>query len=230
MRTIAIIPAAGFGVRMKAEIPKQFLKLDGKPILAVTLEKFNNCSLVDGIILVVPADDTEFCISEVVEKYRLNKVSKVTAGGKRRQDSVRAGIKAIEGDCDCVLIHDGVRPFVSIETINNSIDAIKDERAVITAVPAKDTVKKVGNEGYVFKTYDRKLLWLVQTPQIFRYDDIYNAHMKAEAEGWDEVTDDAMLMEKLGISVKVIQGSEDNIKVTTPHDLEYAEFLLRKGM
>lgn len=228
MRTIAIIPAAGFGIRMKVEIPKQFLKLDGKPILAMTLEKFNGCSLIDGIILVVPADDVDFCVSEIVEKYCFNKVLKVTAGGKRRQDSVRSGIKAIEGGCDCVLIHDGVRPFVTIETIKNSIEAIKDERAVITAVPAKDTVKKAGKEGYVAKTYERRLLWLIQTPQAFRYDDILNAHKKAEAEAWDEVTDDAMLMEKLGIPVKIIEGSEDNIKVTTPHDLEYAEFLLGK--
>ncbi|MGD9161124.1 MAG: 2-C-methyl-D-erythritol 4-phosphate cytidylyltransferase [Desulfobacteraceae bacterium] len=229
MRTIAIIPAAGFGVRMKSDIPKQFLTLDGKPILAVTLEKFNSCSLIDGIILVVPADDVGFCTSEIVEKYNLNKVLKVTPGGKRRQDSVRAGIDAIDGECDCVLIHDGVRPFVNPDTIKSSIEAIKDERAVITAVPVKDTVKQVGEDGYVSKTYERRLLWLVQTPQVFRYDDIRNAHKKADTEAWDEVTDDAMLMEKLGIPVKVVQGSEENIKVTTRHDLEYAEFLLRKN-
>ena len=229
MKTIAIIPAAGFGVRMKAHIPKQFLKLDGKPILAVTLGKMNGCPLVDGIILVVPKDDINFCISEIVQKYHINKALKVTAGGKRRQDSVRAGIEAIEGKYDCVLIHDGVRPFVKSETIKNSIEAMKVERAVITAVPAKDTVKKVSEEGYVVKTYDRKLLWLVQTPQVFRYDDILDAHRRAYTEAWDEVTDDAMLMEKLGIPVKIIPGSEENIKVTTPHDLEYAEFLLSRG-
>ena len=197
MRTIAIIPAAGFGARMKAEIPKQFLKLDGKPILAVTLEKFNRCPLVDGIILVVPAEEVDFCNREIVEKYNLSKVLKVTAGGKRRQDSVRAGIEAIESGCDCVLIHDGVRPFVSLEIIESAIEAIKGERAVITAVPAKDTVKRVNEEGYVAKTYERRLLWLIQTPQVFRYEDILNAHIThAEQEGWDEVTDDAMLMEK----------------------------------
>lgn len=228
MKTIAIIPGAGFGVRMKAEIPKQFLKLQGKPILAITLEKFNACSLVNDIILVVPADDVDFCKKEIVKKYSLNKVIKVTAGGKRRQDSVRAGVEAIKGSYDSVLIHDGVRPFVSQETIKNSIEALKKERAVITAIPAKDTVKKVDETGYVVKTYERKLLWLIQTPQVFRYDDISRAHVKAATEGWDEVTDDARLMEKMGIPVKIIPGSEDNIKVTTPHDLEYAEFLLGK--
>ncbi len=229
MRTIAIIPAAGFGVRMKTKTPKQFLKLGGgRPVLAVTLEEFNACPLVDGIILAVPHDDVDYCNREIVEQYGLSKVIRVIAGGSRRQDSVRAGILAIDGGCDNVLIHDGVRPFVRAQTINNAIMALKDERAVITAVPAKDTVKEVDEKGYVAKTCDRKLLWLVQTPQIFRYDDIYNAHMRAEAEGWGEVTDDAMLMEKLGIPVKVIEGSEENIKVTTPNDLEYAEFLLRR--
>ena len=228
MKTIAIIPAAGFGIRMKAKIPKQFLKLDGRPVLAVTLEKFNECSLVDGIIPVVPADDVEYCNRDIVEQYGLGKVIKVIAGGARRQDSVRAGILAIDGGCDNVLIHDGVRPFVRVETIKNTIMALEHERAVITAVPAKDTVKKMDEKGYVANTCDRKLLRLVQTPQIFRYDDIYNAHMRAEAEGWGEVTDDAMLMERLGIPVKVIEGSEENIKVTTPGDLEYAEFLLRR--
>ena len=114
MKTIAIIPAAGFGIRMKAKIPKQFLKLDGRPVLAVTLEKFNECSLVDGIIPVVPADDVEYCNRDIVEQYGLGKVIKVIAGGARRQDSVRAGILAIDGGCDNVLIHDGVRPFVRL--------------------------------------------------------------------------------------------------------------------
>ena len=212
---------------MNTEIPKQFLKLDGKPVLAVTLEKFNGCPLIHGIIVVVPADDVDFCMNEIVKKYGLKKVLKVIAGGKRRQDSVRAGIKAIERGYDNALIHDGVRPFVSNETIKNSIEAIKYERAVITAIPAKDTIKKVSKDGYVANTFERKHLWLIQTPQVFKYEDILNAHMRAESEAWDEVTDDAMLMEKLGIPVKIVEGSEDNIKVTTPHDLEYAQFLLR---
>jgi 2-C-methyl-D-erythritol 4-phosphate cytidylyltransferase len=226
MKTIAIIPAAGFGVRMKADVPKQFLKLEGKPILAVTLEKFNECDLIDGIILVVPADDLKYCTGEIVKKYNLSKVLKITAGGARRQDSVRAGLKAIEAPCDNVLIHDGVRPFVSMELIAASVKALKKERAVITALPAKDTIKKVSEEGYVLETYERSSLGLVQTPQAFRYEDIYNAHIKAEKEGWKEATDDALLMEKVGIPVRVIPGAEENIKITTPHDLKYAGFLL----
>lgn len=229
MITIAIIPAAGFGVRMNTKIPKQFLKLDGKPILALTLEKFNSCSLIDGIILVVPADDVDFCKLEIVTKYNLHNVLKVIAGGERRQDSVRAGIDAIDTKCDAVIMHDGVRPFVTTDIITKSIEALKSERAVITAIPAKDTVKRVSEEGYVLNTYERKLIWQVQTPQAFRYDEIRNAHMRAHAEGWDDITDDAMLMERLGIPVKVMRGSEENIKITTPYDMEYAQFLLSKG-
>ncbi|NLD35680.1 MAG: 2-C-methyl-D-erythritol 4-phosphate cytidylyltransferase [Desulfatiglans sp.] len=228
MITIAIIPAAGMGVRMNAKVPKQFIELEGKPLLAITLEKFNSCPLINGIILVVPANEINFCKTEIVMKYNISKVIRVTPGSARRQDSVRLGLQAIDRECDAVIIHDGVRPFVSPDIITNAIEAIRDERAVIVAVPAKDTVKKVNAEGFVVDTYDRKFIWQVQTPQVFRYDDICNAHKKAEAEGWDEVTDDAMLMERMGIPVKVVHGSDENIKITTPQDLEYAEFLLGK--
>lgn len=228
MKTIAIIPAAGFGLRMSADIPKQYLKLQNRPILAITADKFDRCVLIDGIILVVPAGDVDFCKKNIVEKYGLKKVIGVIAGGERRQDSVRAGIEATNGKYDAVLIHDGVRPLVNQKTIVRAINALKKNRAIITAVPAKDTIKKIGEGGYVLKTYDRMHLCLVQTPQVFRYKDIFNAHIKALKEGWNEVTDDALLMEKMNIPVKIIPGSEDNIKITTPFDLEYAEFLLSK--
>jgi 2-C-methyl-D-erythritol 4-phosphate cytidylyltransferase len=229
MKTIAIIPAAGMGIRMNARVPKQFLGLKGRPILAITLEKFNSCPLINGIILVAPVSDIDFCKSEIVMKYNISKVIKVTRGGARRQDSVRLGLKAIETDCDAVIIHDGVRPFVSHEIITKSIEAIENEIAVITAIPAKDTIKKVNTEGYVVDTFDRRFIWQVQTPQVFRFKEIYDAHKRAGDEGWDDITDDAMLMERIGIPVKVIEGSEENIKITTPYDLEYAEFLLGKN-
>ena len=230
MKTIAIIPAAGSGLRMSSNVPKQYLKLQNRPILAMTVDKFEKCDLIDGIILVVSSGDVDFCKRDIVEKYNLTKVVKIIAGGERRQDSVRAGIEATDGEYDSILIHDGVRPFVNQKTIIRSISALEKSRAIITAMPAKETIKKIGEGGYVLKTYDRRLLWLVQTPQVFRYKDIYNAHMKALMEGWDEVTDDALLMEKMNIPVKIIPGSEDNIKITTPFDLEYAEFLLKKGL
>jgi 2-C-methyl-D-erythritol 4-phosphate cytidylyltransferase len=138
------------------------------------------------------------------------------------------GIEATEGRYGIVLIHDGVRPLVDPGLIERVVEEGRKEPAVITALPAKETVKEVGADRLVTKTYDRRRVWMVQTPQVFRYDDILMAHRRAHQEGWEEMTDDALLVERMGIPVKVIEGSEDNIKVTTPHDLELARFLLRK--
>jgi 2-C-methyl-D-erythritol 4-phosphate cytidylyltransferase len=230
LKTAAIIPAAGAGVRMQANRPKQFLNLDGRPVLAVTLEKFQTSPVIDYITLVTPKQDVEYARKEIVEAYGLAKVKKVIAGGDRRQDSVRLGLEALKGHDGLVLIHDGVRPLVSADLIFRVIDAAKAHRAVITALPAKETVKEVDKNALVVKTYDRKKTWLVQTPQAFRYEDILEAHHRAIQEGWEETTDDALLMEKMGIPVKVIEGLGDNIKVTVPQDLELARFLLKRRM
>ena len=226
MKTVAIIPAAGSGVRMGTPQAKQFLDLCGKPLLAVTLEGFQVCSSIDGVILVVPSGDMDYCQKEIVDRYDLEKVRKVVAGGERRQDSVRLGLEATEGQYEWVLIHDGVRPFIDSSLIEVVVKVAQQEGAVITALPAKETVKQVDDNGLIIKTYNRKQVYLVQTPQAFRYDDIMAAHQKALLENWDEMTDDALLIEKMGIPVKVVLGSEKNIKVTTPHDLEYVKFLM----
>ncbi len=223
----AIIPAAGAGVRMQTNRPKQFLDLDGRPVLAFTLERFQECPFIDRIIVVTSEQDVAYTQKEIVEKYHVTKVKKVVAGGERRQDSVRLGLEALEADEGLVLIHDGVRPLVPAELIVRVIDAAKEHRAVITALPAKETVKEVDENALVVKTYKRRKVWLVQTPQVFRYEDILMAHHRALQEGWEEATDDALLMEKAGIPVKVLEGSEDNIKVTTPQDLDLARFLLK---
>jgi 2-C-methyl-D-erythritol 4-phosphate cytidylyltransferase len=202
LKTVAIIPAAGAGVRIGSDRAKQFVELDGRPLIVTTLEKFQVCSAIDGIIVVVPPNDEDYCRGEVVERYNLTKVEKVIAGGKRRQDSVRLGVEA------------------------SRVAAARKHRAVITGLPAKETVKGVDRNGLVVKTYDRQQVWLVQTPQAFRYEDILMAHQRAVQEDWEEATDDALLVEKMGIPVKVIEGSEDNIKVTTPHDLEMVRVLL----
>lgn len=225
--TIAIIPAAGLGVRMGGNRPKQFLDLDGKPILAITLTPFELCNEVDAIIVVTPKSDVEYCQEEIIKRYKLTKVIKVVAGGDRRQDSVRCGLDASEGKYQNIVIHDGVRPIISQMEIEEIINAGKAHRAVITGLPAKETVKEVDNEYNVIRTHDRRRLWLVQTPQIFRYNDLVEAHKKSIAEGWQEATDDSQLVERLGIPVKVIKGSEKNIKVTTPNDLELARFFLK---
>ena len=211
---------------MESKRVKQFLRLDGKPILALTLEPFQE-STVAAVVLVVPQNDVEYCKKEIVERFGLTKVKKIVPGGKRRQDSVRLGLEATEGKYDLVLIHDGVRPLIEKALIEKVIKEAIVNRAVITALPARETVKEVTALGHVVKTYHRERVWMVQTPQAFRYQDILYAHHKALEEGWEEATDDALLVEKSGVTVKVVEGSEKNIKVTTPHDLELARFWLR---
>jgi 2-C-methyl-D-erythritol 4-phosphate cytidylyltransferase len=228
LRTVAIIPAAGSGVRMEDERPKQFLDVDGRPLLAVTLEKFQVCPVIHTVILVVPEKDVAYCQSEIVERHRLGKVEKVVVGGERRQDSVRLGIEASGADYELVLIHDGVRPLVTPDLIVRVVEAAQEHRAVITGLTAKETVKEIDQDALVVRTYDRQKVWLAQTPQVFRYEDILMAHLRAVEQGWEEVTDDALLLEKVGIPVKAVEGSEDNIKVTTPQDLELVRFLLRR--
>lgn len=227
-KIIAIIPAAGTGVRMETNRPKQFLDLDGRPVLVRTLEVFQECPAIDSIILITPEQDVSYARKEIVARYALTKVEKVVPGGERRQDSVRLGLEAWDGRDGLALIHDGVRPLVPADLIVRVIDAAKEYRAVIPALSAKETVKEVDENALVLKTYDRQMIWLAQTPQVFRYQDILMAHQRAVQENWEEVTDDALLMEKLGIPVKVIEGSEDNIKVTTPRDMELARFLLKE--
>lgn len=229
VKTVAVIPCAGSGVRMGAGKAKQFLEIKDKPILALTLEKFQACPLIDSITLVVPMAEIGFCKREIIERHSLDKVERVILGGERRQDSVRLGLEASKGEYELVVIHDGVRPFIDVKIIESAVTAARDHRAVITALPAKDTVKEVDQAGFVVKTYDRKNVWLVQTPQVFRYTDIMTAHERAVSEGWEDVTDDASLIERLGIPVKVISGSEFNIKITTPGDMELGYLFLEKA-
>jgi 2-C-methyl-D-erythritol 4-phosphate cytidylyltransferase len=226
-KVVAIIPAAGAGIRMGGGRAKQFLEIKGKPILALTLEKFQASPSIHAIIAVVPPKLVDFSRREIVDKYKLTKVAQVVPGGRRRQDSVRLGIEASRGLYDIVLIHDGVRPFIEQSLISRAVSAAGRHRAVIAAMPVRETVKEVDECGLVVRTYDRRWVWLVQTPQIFRYRDIHKAHQRALEEGWEEATDDALLMEKMGIAIKVIEGSEQNIKITTPKDLELAEYILR---
>lgn len=227
LETVAVIPAAGAGLRMGGDRAKQFLDLDGRPLLAVTLQQFQQCGAIRRVILVVPEAEVDPCREEIVGKYGFTKVEQVLAGGSRRQDSVRIGIEASKGKEELVLIHDGVRPLIEPDLIERVVAAAKTHGAVITALPAKETVKEVDDRGIIRETRDRNRIWLAQTPQVFRYEDILSAHQKAAREGWEDATDDAFLLERMGIPVKIIEGLEDNIKVTTPHDLELARALLR---
>lgn len=226
-KNICIIVAAGRGKRINAGLPKQFLKIGDRPLVAYTIERFEGCPQIAEIVLVVPEDYLSFCQQEIVDRYGFKKVRRIVAGGEHRQDSVWNGLKALPPNTDLVIVHDGVRPFVSPEKISEGINLCVDFNAVITAVPAKDTVKEV-QELKVVGTVDRQRLYLVQTPQFFDYQLLMKAYKKANEEG-KYYTDDSALVEALGEEVKVIEGSYDNVKVTTAEDLEFAKFLLSKG-
>ena len=225
MRTLAIILAGGAGKRMGAATNKQFLLIDNKPIIVHTLEIFENCRSIDSIFLVVNQKDLPVIQKEILETYRFKKVTKVVIGGMLRQDSVRNGLEAIEGQCDIVVIHDGARPFVSPSFIEKGIFLMEMFDAVIPGLPAKDTIKAVSKEGFVSKTLPRDSLWQVQTPQTFKYELIVKAYREGMAKklyGYD----DATFIEHLGKKVKVIEGSPYNMKITTPEDLIIAQGIL----
>ncbi len=230
MKVVAIIPAAGIGIRMGKSIPKQFLSIKGIPVLALTLKAFQRSDLIDHIVVVVPENEINRS-KDIIREYGISKVYKVIAGGKRRQDSVRIGLDAIKeimNDSDLVVIHDGVRPFIDIKLIDKVILEAENYPAVVVGYPAKDTLKEVDEKGYITSTLKRDKIWLIQTPQVFRFKDIFFAHQKAWNEDWEGITDDSMLIERLGFRVKVIKGDEKNIKITTPFDLELAEYIFTR--
>jgi 2-C-methyl-D-erythritol 4-phosphate cytidylyltransferase len=229
MAVFALIPAAGMGKRMGASINKQYLLLDGMPILARTLEVFERSPLVDGIFVVIPADEIPFCREQVVERHGFSKVRSIVPGGAERQQSVLNGLRAMEGTAgedDVVLIHDGVRPFVTEDILSRATAAARENDGALVAVPAKDTVKVVEN-GIITATPPRETLWLAQTPQAFRYGIIRAAHEVADAERFLG-TDDAMLVERLGRQVRVVVGDYRNVKITTPEDMVLAEAFIKE--
>ncbi len=227
MKTVAIIPAAGSSKRMQNNVSKQYLLLDGVPVLARTLKIFQRSPGIDEIFLVVPGTDIDYAHEHIVERYAISKVSNILAGGKERQDSVRNGIDALGGDHDIVVIHDGVRPFISEELVHEAIQEASRARAVTVGVPVKDTVKSVDRHGIVVSTLDRNHLWLTQTPQAFERDVIKKAYEAAYRDNYYG-TDDASLVERIGIKVMMIRGSYDNIKITTKDDIMLAEILTRR--
>lgn len=222
---VALVPAAGRGLRMGGSVPKQFLSLGGEPLVIQSLRALQAAPVVGQIILAVPPADVEYCEHEIVSRQRFTKVTKVVAGGAERQDSVRHALAQIPSDTEIVLIHDAVRPFVTLRMIAEVVAAAMKEGAAIIALPMRDTVKQVRMDGMIERTVDRTPLWLAQTPQAFRRDWIEIAHRKAHAEGV-RATDDASLVEWLGYSVAVVEGSGENIKVTRPEDLVIGEAIL----
>jgi len=221
----AIIAAAGMSNRMKSKINKQFININGKPILAHTLEKFQRCKYIDEIIVVAREDEINYCKREIVKRYGFNKVTKIVRGGKERQDSVYNGILALNGKTDIVVSHDGARPFVKVKNIVDSIKGASKYGACVIGTPVKYTIKVVKDEN-IDHTPKRDLLWAAQTPQSFKKDILMEGYRRAIEDNFVG-TDDSVLVERLGIDVKVIMGSYENIKITTPEDIIIAESILK---
>ncbi|MHB8577439.1 MAG: 2-C-methyl-D-erythritol 4-phosphate cytidylyltransferase [Dehalococcoidia bacterium] len=216
----AVIVAAGRSSRMGG-VDKLFAPLGGRPLLTYALAVFEACALIDRIVLVTAADRVESARA-ALEPFQLKKLEGICAGGERRQDSVRAGLEAL-GRVDTVVIHDAARPLVTAEIIERGLEVVRETGAAIAAVPAVDTFKEADSDGTVLRTIPRERLWAVQTPQVFDFELLLRAHLQSPGD----VTDDAMLIEALGHTVKLFLGSPRNLKVTGPDDLLLAEALLR---
>jgi 2-C-methyl-D-erythritol 4-phosphate cytidylyltransferase len=229
MKATVLIPAAGSGRRMGSAVSKQYLHLAGKPILAHTLATFEHHPQVEQIYLIVPAADRDFCRREIIERFQFDKVVQLVPGGERRQDSVAAGLRALEQSGPVVpevpiLIHDGARPLFDSRLLSRLIEMIAEHGACALGVPVKDTIKDV-QDSRITGSPDRGRLWQAQTPQGFQYALLRQAFDQAERDGF-RGTDDASLLERLGFSVQMIEGDYRNIKVTTQEDLLIAAALL----
>jgi len=225
LRVAAVIPAAGTGRRMETAIPKQFLMLGDVPLLLHSLQVFERAASISQVILVVPKDERERTVSGIIERYGIKKVVKIVAGGATRQESVYHGLKEMDPEVEVVVVHDAVRPFVTEDLIERSIEAAQKSGGAIVAVPMKETVKQVGADGHILHTVDRAQLWLAQTPQTFRRALLLEGYRKAEYDGF-QATDEAAVMERLGQKVAIVPGRWDNIKITTPEDFQMAEAIL----
>lgn len=219
-RVGAVIAAGGSSQRMVG-IDKIFASVAGKPLLWHVLQVFQECDVVDQVVVVLKELTVERGV-KLVEDGRFSKVVAVCAGGQRRQDSVAEGLKRLER-CELVVIHDGARPCVTVDLIRQGVEEASYTGAAIAAVPLRETVKVVDAQGVIESTPRREALWAAQTPQVFRFDLIVEAHRRRK----EEVTDDAALVEALGCKVRVYEGSYANIKVTTMEDLALAEIILR---
>ncbi len=229
MNYSAIVLAGGSGSRMGTDIKKQYISLCGKPVIYYALCAFEK-SRAQEIILVVPKGDEDYVRDEILSKYGITKVSRMVTGGDERYDSVYNGICAASGEY--VLIHDGARAFVTPEIIDRAIDGVKEHGACVVGMPSKDTVKISDEDGFVSDTPDRQRVWTIQTPQAFIRSELLEAYdsLRKQQDGFSGITDDAMIMERAGgRRVRLIEGSFDNIKITTPEDIETGEAILKRN-
>ncbi|MFZ3012752.1 MAG: 2-C-methyl-D-erythritol 4-phosphate cytidylyltransferase [Nitrospira sp.] len=223
--TVALVPAAGRGLRMGGSVPKQFLALGGEPLVVHSLRVLQHSPVIHEIILAVPEADLDYCLNDLAVRYGFSKITRVVAGGKERQDSVRHALEHVPVETDIVVVHDAVRPFLTLDMVADVVEAARRVGGAIVALPMRDTVKQVGNNHHIERTVDRGPLWLAQTPQAFRRDRLLDAHRKAHADGV-RATDDAFLFEWAGHPVVVVEGSGENIKVTRPEDMVIGEAIL----
>ncbi|MCM1264548.1 MAG: 2-C-methyl-D-erythritol 4-phosphate cytidylyltransferase [Butyrivibrio sp.] len=232
-KTTAVILAAGQGRRMHSSVQKQYILLQDKPVIYYALKTFQE-SFIDEIILVTGNGEEDFCQNEIVNKYDFSKVKKIVAGGAERYHSVANGLKAADNG-GYVFIHDGARPFLTQEILLRAYDAVKEYHACAVGMPVKDTIKIADGNGFAKHTPDRKSLWQIQTPQVFdmelakeAYDRLIEKEEELKSEGIN-ITDDAMVIETLTRHpVKLIEGSYDNIKITTPEDLDIACYIIKQ--
>ena len=224
----AIIPAAGIGKRMGLSMPKQCFELEGKPILVHTLRRIEQTDAIGSIILVVSAEQLKWA-EGLVQEYKLAKVTRVIIGGERRQDSVQAGLEALPDEVELVLVHDGVRPFVPLSIIEDCIKEAGRSGAAMVAVPVKDTLKAVSKEQVIEQTVDRTGIWQAQTPQAAMVSLLKEAYVEAAKQPDFTATDEAALLENINIPIKVVEGSEKNIKITRPEDIILAKAILMES-
>ena len=233
MKTVAIVLAAGSGKRMGTKTKKQYLLLEGKPVLYYSLKAFQD-SFIDEIILVTTKEDIDYVRNDIVEAYGISKVTNIVEGGKERYHSVCNALNSIENG-DYVFIHDGARPMVNDEILKRAFEGVIEHDACVVGVKSKDTVKIADENGFVASTPNRNLVWNIQTPQVFKLNlikEAYNAVVSKEEfykSNGINITDDAMVLETFsGHPVKLIEGSYENIKVTTPDDMKVLERMLAK--
>lgn len=222
----AIVLAAGQGKRMHTTVQKQFLEIGGYPVLYYSLKCFQDSPVITDIILVTGKEDVAYCKEHIVALYGFDKVREIVPGGKERYDSVYAGLLACP-DADYVMIHDWARPFLSQEILERCMEKVRLHGACVVGMPTKDTIKIADEEGFVAATPDRKLVWTIQTPQVFAYPLIRSAHESVRKKDMTAITDDAMIVEQEAeVKVTLVEGSYRNIKITTREDLLVAEAFL----
>ena len=224
---VAIIPAAGTGKRMGSEIPKQFLPLAGVPIIFHTINRFSQCKDID-VIIVALAEDEIPTFGDQTSNYPISKTMHLVPGGKERSDSIKNALQACAAlNPEIVVVHDAVRPFVTASQISAVIARAKETGAAILALPSVDTLKEV-SDGFITKTLDRKTIFRAQTPQAFRYELLLNANEQARADNISSelMTDDSLLVERLGVAIAIVEGSANNIKITTQEDMKLAGKLI----